>query len=166
MAAVAYSALTCRARDTMALVERLQELGLDGWTPRFRRRRRLPRSKKTVVELRPILPGFVFLPLHHTRQALKAAEAYETPPLALFRPSTGHRPISESELAPLRALDLQPEQRADPFPPGTAVRIAEGPFGGWRGRVIEVRGGYVVVNFSEQFPDVKVAACLLRAEQA
>jgi hypothetical protein len=138
-----WAALRCHSFQTLTLADQLVVKGVGGWSPRVPQRRRLPRHRKTVVQLVPLLPSFVFVPFERIEAALDLGTSGEVPTSRAFT-FLGHRPALPTEqLLGLRAIEARrstDRQGLAAYRPGTLVRLLYGPLMGHAARVIARKG--------------------------
>lgn len=140
--------LRCRGGDTLALAAALADHGMEGWSPIWHQRMRLPRARKVVTVSRPMLPSFVFLPHWHTGKALAFAERYTIPSCSLFRVNGAAATVGEDGLSSLRELELVASRTdvGQALPVGTWVDVMGGPLVGMSGAVVGGSHGYTLVS--------------------
>jgi transcription antitermination factor NusG len=129
-----------QARQEKKVEARLRERGIESFLPLVPRIRQW-HDRRKVVEF-PLFPSYVFgrFPLSAYHRVLAV------PGLSTVVRLNGHpAPISDEEIAnvarfaeALAATGMDPEPV--PFREGQRVRIAEGPFAGVEGIVLEARG--------------------------
>ena len=161
-----YACRTC-SRAEKAVARRLAGSGLEAYLPLLRQKRQWADRVKRV-EL-PLFPGYVFARFDLTR----LHEVIVTPGVATVVRANGHpTPVREAELESVRALvaganetGVQPAAAPD-LEPGREVVVADGPFQGVRGTLVEERGAHrVVVRLAavRQAVAIEIDRRLLRA---
>lgn len=135
-----------RSRAEKAVARRLAGSGLESYLPLLRQERQWADRMKRVEM--PLFPGYVFARFDLTR----LHEVIVTPGVATVVRANGQpTPLREVELESVRALvaganetgmvpSAVPELEA-----GRQVVVAEGPFQGVRGTLVEERGAHRVV---------------------
>ena len=156
--------LRCRGGDTLSLAAALTQEGLEGWSPIWRQRMRLPRARTVVTVERPMLPSFVFLPSWFTTEALAFAAMYKIPSCSLFRVNGGAATVGDKDLTGLRELERVATDRGHALPVGAWVDVTAGPLTGMSGPVVGGSHGYTLVAFAgSSVGRVNVPSFLLRA---
>ena len=163
--------LRTNGRRTLTLAQSLNDAGIEAWTPREIRKRRLPRGRKGFKETEePIVPSFVFARAAHLPDLLRAIALPTSPhpQFSIFQ-HAGRAPVvadaglqylqsaeSEARLARLKSSKHQIEI-------GARVCPTEGAFAGLDGIVEHVSGRSAQVCFNNCFR-VTVATWLLVGE--
>lgn len=172
-----YNIYRCASALTLDLVERLREDGVRAWVPLLIVRKRLPRSKKKIVENRAAIPGYVFVPRDHQPPASLPASFRMAP---LWAPDGGIAACSQEDLVNMQEVindQATAERREAPAPLlfaeedlpksydhllGTLVRITTGPFLGWGGVVKSLNDdGTATVDLKNTLGDLNIPPCLL-----
>ncbi len=120
-----------RSRQEKALVRHLEPLGVPFYLPQHERR--ALRSGRRFVSFLPLFPGYVFL-----RADAASRETAFRSGLIVRLLDVRDQDLLQGELRQLRALQEAGASLA-PYAPlleGDLVTIADGPFHGYRGRVI------------------------------
>jgi transcriptional antiterminator NusG len=137
-----WAPLRCHSSQTLDLADRLASEGLDGWAPRIRVHRRLPRRRKAELRILPLLPSFVFVPNDRLEPALELAERGRVPRHWPFTFNGERRlvPLEQLQIletiAPLRAHNSAHQS----FHPGDQIRVIYGPLCGHRGSIVSSKG--------------------------
>lgn len=172
-----YDIYRCAGALTLELVEYLRASGVRAWVPLLIVRKRLPRSKKRIVENRAAIPGYVFVPrgvFLPTRLPL----SYRIAPL--WAPDGGLAACTQEDLVSMQEVinDQASAERREALAPllfaeedlpksydhlvGTLVRITTGPFSGWGGIVKGLNDdGTATVDLKNTLGDLNIPPCLL-----
>jgi transcription antitermination factor NusG len=154
-----------RSRQEKALVRHLEPLGIAFYLPQLERRVR--RSGRQFVSYIPLFPGYVFL-----RCDAAARTAVFRSQLVVRLLEVSDQDLLHGELRQLRALQ-ESGAALTPYAPlvaGDMVRVADGPFRGYRGRVVREQSGLrliVAVSILRQNVAVEFdRSCLTREPRA
>ena len=137
-----WAPLRCHSSQTLDLADRLAGEGLNGWAPRIRVHRRLPRRRKAEVQILALLPSFVFVPEDRLEPALDLGQKGRVPRHWPFTFNGERRlvPVEQLQIletiAPLRANNSAPIS----FHPGDQIRVIYGPLCGHRGSIVSRKG--------------------------
>ena len=135
-----WSVLRVDSLWTLQITQALRSSGFIAWSPAAEIWARVPRSRKRVKTIRPILPSFVFV------QENRVDEAVVMLARLGFRATVF---VFNGERVVVRGKDLEPlqeaETRAQDEPvtrlfPGQKVRVLSGVFHYFEGRVMGLRG--------------------------
>ena len=157
-------AVFSKPRREVEAAEQLERQGFMAFLPRVRARRRLRGQWREVIE--PMFSRYLFLratpglddlrPIRSTRGVI-----------GLVRFGGEPRPVPEALIAELQrlcsatngALDLP-----EPLPPGSRVRILEGPFAGYEAELLSQDGRHrarVLLELLGQFHSVQIPVDIL-----
>ena len=146
-----WTVVRCKSQKTLEIVEELTKSNLRAWTPSCYTKRRLPRTRKTVVMQVAHLPSFVFVQLKdiEDKGGFDALERFLVQPMKAYD-GTVFR-IRDDELMPLRmATTGRPmEEGGKPIKPplGSKWTLLDGPFTGLTGKVVHLGPGHAVLEF-------------------
>ena len=120
-----------RSRQEKALVRHLEPLGVGFYLPQ--RERRIDRGGRRFRSYLPLFPGYVFL----RADPLSRAAAFRSGCVVRLL-DVGDQDLLHEELQQLRRLQEEGANLVPyaPLVPGDLVTISEGPFQGYRGRVL------------------------------
>lgn len=150
-----------RSRQEKALARHLEPLGVAFYLPQYERR--VQRAGRQFISYIPLFPGYLFL----RGDPASRAAAFRSH-LVVRMLEVRDQDLLHGELRQLRALQdggasFVPYSR---IVPGDIVTVAEGPFRGYRGRVLREQAGLrLIVSVSMLRQSVAVAfdrACLVR----
>jgi hypothetical protein len=161
-----YLVARCKSSETITLAERLHELGLDAWSPSYQQRVRLPRVRKTRVDVRAAMPSFVFIAEADVERALDLSLKKAVPAMSLFK---FNRIIARIRFDQLDHLRTMIEEKPDSSPlmnEGDKVVITAGHFIGFSGLVLGWDGNYHTVQLDHRGFHLKVPPFLLAKNQA
>lgn len=133
-----------RSRQEKLLARQLEAQGVAFYLPQFTRRVR--RSSREFVSYIPLFAGYLFV-----RADPPSRDAVYRNPLVVRLLEVRDQQLLHQELGQLRALQ---ESGAELIPyarirPGDCVRVAEGPFRGYRGHVLRTQSGLrLIVSIS------------------
>lgn len=137
-------ALYCRSRHERKVQSRLTASGIDSYLPLVSKASKW-HDRRKVIEW-PIFPGYIFV-RPDKEQRLLAIEGYTPGVVSLVRHAGRPAPISEVEMEVVRRVvvgltETGESPRPEPLVNvGEEVRVAQGPFSGAVGRVVQLRGG-------------------------
>ncbi len=161
--------LRCASSRTLALAEKLIELGMNAWTPMWRRKRRLPRDGKYETVMLPCIPSFVFLVDADIHAIYDDRFKSALPPCRLMYSVGRLVRCSSKMLAPLcKISDVDFSAKPIEMPAvGTVCRINDGAFMGLTGKVIGHTPTQVIIELVGRgwFP-VKISPFLLDEDAA
>lgn len=160
--------LRCSSKDTLVLEQSLINAGVRAWTPRWKLRRRLPRLRKVVTEIRPLLPTFVFVDPADVRFVEQNAGG-DLPQCTVFRFNESRPIVDESELTDLRSFSEElmiGAKEPEPFktlPVGTRVVCESRLFKGMEAVVIGQKIGENLIRIEKSSLEIFVPPFLLKA---
>lgn len=131
--------LRCSNGKTLALVNALNELGIQCWTPMWVRKRRFPRSNQYRPVLLPCLPSFVFVAEPDVKQACAASQACGVPGFSVMSSYGTIVRIPDHALESLRRIShVTPQKQEEIVWPeiGSTQKIISGAFQGMEGKVV------------------------------
>jgi transcription antitermination factor NusG len=160
--------LRTNGRRTLTLAQSLNAAGIEAWTPRETRKRRLPRGRKGFKETEePIVPSFVFARAIHLPDLLRvlAMPLSPHPSFSIFQHAGRAPVVADREIAHLQSAEdnarrAQLKTRRHDVEIGTKVCPTDGAFAGLEGVVEKVSGRSAQVRFNNCFV-VTVATWLL-----
>ena len=130
----------CSGQKTFEQCEGLKLLGIKAWTPMWVRRKRLPRTKKTIRVSVPCLPSYVFADARSIEVLTKMKEGGKLPGQIMKTGQGNIIRIANQELEALRAISQSLDDQGALIPAkplfGSALRIISGPFQGMVGKII------------------------------
>lgn len=132
----------CKSASTLEIEETLTQSGFRAWTPASYRKRRLPRSRATVLERQALLPSFVFIEVDGI-DAQGGFGCLEKHFLKVLTTGDGTViRIRDHELRGLREACVMPEEdKPVPRPDvGSWWKFLAGPFSGHEAVVVEAKG--------------------------
>ena len=112
-----YVALRCAGAATLGLTRKLLDTGAQAWTPVVPQSRPVPRSRKRVWIMAPLLPTFVFLDAEALEAARDLRDRYALPAFTPLALSGELVRIGARGLEPLRATEaalVEKSRRAAP----------------------------------------------------
>lgn len=132
--------LWSEARAEKKVAERLAAKGCEVWLPTATERRQWSDRWKTVTV--PLFPGYLFA----STDGSGYLGLLRTPGvLTLVKEAGRPAELSAAYVDELRRVIAHPELAVeavqDAIPPGSEVLVREGPLAGFRGQVVESRGG-------------------------
>lgn len=147
--------LTTNNRRTLRLAQSLSDAGIEAWSPRAVRKRKISKMHMGFREVEePIMPGFVFARARHVSE-LAAVIALPNSPHPMFRifQHGGRAPvISDIQIGSLHDAENKSKRARrkalrHSVAVGTMVQPTEGICAGLTGVVEEVKGKNAFVNF-------------------
>lgn len=159
-----YYILRCKPSLTLETARDLYARGIRAWAPRWWRRLRLPRKRKHITVLSPVLPGFLFVHDDDLDFALSLSEAYQVPKLRLMVVNDAYACVRLKELHDIGTPEEPCEAPTAPdklFKPGDRVRVGEGPLSGFTGAVRAVQRGYVEIQIDASPLKIKIPPLLI-----
>ena len=164
-----YCILRTGGSKTLTLADSLKEAGLDAWTPVEHRTRRKPRSKEITEIVICVMPTYVFASAEDLSDLILLSKALISPhpDFSVFRANGAIPIISETELAPIRAVEARtaPKEAWPSFTHGEKVRLSQAGFEGLGGEIVtNSKGQFVLVAFPGFSTPIKVSALLLERD--
>ena len=128
--------LRCQGRSTFRLVKALADQGYVAWTPQTFRRIRIPRFNVRTEAVLPLLPTYVFAKADCLSDLLELAKV-TYPRFSIMRHQGMIPLVEDANLDGLRSLETKPPptKANHSIPVAAYVSMADGVFGGMKGRV-------------------------------
>lgn len=143
----------CQGQKTLDLTEDFVGQGIRAWTPVWRRRQRLPRTRKTLVVEFPCLPGYIFAGEEHLQflDAFRIGGGFRGN--IMTREDGSFIRVDDRELHGLREVSDYEEEKPLTLLPevGSSKRIIDGPFAGLNCQVVGLGRSCALVSFTEGF---------------
>lgn len=170
--------LRMASADTLRLVEALERLGFEAWTPTERKFARIPRRKARRDKSCALMPSYAFGHVRDLNQLLHHSmlPTRDHPAFSVLRHRGGVPLIADEELAALREEEARlfgvferlkrRGQKGPSFARGAGVRLTEGPFAGLSGIVEGAQGQYTLVSFAGFHKPLKISSLLLLPDSA
>lgn len=156
--------LRCPGSKTLDVADRLAELGVNAWTPIWRRKRRRPRDGRFEWNVLACIPSFVFVADDYREDTDDLMSSLVVTQCSWMRDQGRVVGCPERTLSPLRKIsDDDQTPPVVPIPPiGSVRRINDGAFQGLWCKVVGRTASMAVVEVAEQkwFP-MKIAPFLL-----
>lgn len=165
--------LRMASSDTLPLVNALRKRGHDVWTPVERRIGRMPRTRKEYDKTLPIMPSYAFASVEAMDDILRLAviPTSDLPRFTLFRHGLGFPLVADRELDVLRYHERQLQDRFDrykagkkkapTFDIGLEVALSDAGFEGLKGKVVESRGRFTLVDIPGFAQPIRISSLLI-----